>query len=74
MVINQKKMQVQVTKRDLKAGRGLEIHIPGVLGNPADAGLTCPIYIEYHNGRVQVHVWDGKQDPTTTVLTNRRAG
>jgi hypothetical protein len=70
-------MQLRLTKEDLnnnqdKSSGGLEISIPGVLANPTDApGKECPIFIEYYEGKVLVHVWDGKEDPTTITLTNR---
>jgi len=50
---------------------GLEIRIPGVLGNPTDPeGMPCPIYIEEIDGKIQIHIWDGEQDPQTIILTN----
>ena len=68
-------MQLHLTKEDLNNNHGnggLEIYFPGVLANPTDVpGKECPIFIEYHNGSVLVHVWDGKEDPTTITLTNR---
>ena len=63
-------MQLRLTKEELN--KGLEISIPGVLANPTDEpGKECPIFIEYYEGKVRVHVWDRKENPTTIILTNR---
>jgi hypothetical protein len=46
-------------------GKGLEIKVPGFLGNP-----ECPeggqIFIEIYEGKLRVHVWNGESDPVTT--------
>jgi hypothetical protein len=69
-------MELNLTKEDINNNRGaggLGIHIQGVLGSPADPELnTCPIFIEYYQEKVLVHIWDGKEDPTTITLTNKR--
>jgi hypothetical protein len=66
-------MKLFLDKEDIDSeiGEGLEIYINDVLANPTDKeGYPCPIYIEYHDAKVQIHIWDGKEDPKTTVLTN----
>jgi hypothetical protein len=45
-------------------GRGLEIHVPGFLGNP-EAPEDGQIFIEVYEGKLRVHVWNGESDPTT---------
>jgi hypothetical protein len=63
-------MQIKLTKRDLKVG--VEILIPDTLANPADPkGFDCPIYIEYYEDKIQVHIWNGEQDPVTTILKQK---
>lgn len=63
-------MQIKLGKRDLK--KGVEILIPGTLANPADPkGFNCPIYIELYEGHILVHIWNGDQDPVTTVLKRK---
>ena len=50
-----------------KGGGGLEIRVPGFKGNP-----ECPdeaqIFIEYYEGKLRVHVWNGEADPNTVEL------
>jgi len=50
-----------------KGGAGLEIRVPGFKANP-----ECPddgqIFIEYYEGKVRVHVWNGDQNPITTEI------
>jgi hypothetical protein len=69
-------MQLRLTKENLDnhdGNGGLEISIPGLQELPGSIyGKECPIFIEYYEGKVLIHVWDGKEDPTTITLTNRR--
>jgi hypothetical protein len=53
-------MQIKLDKKDLM--NGVEIVIPGTIGNPAD-----PIY----EGKILVHIWNGDQDPVTTELKTK---
>jgi hypothetical protein len=47
--------------------KGLEIIVKGLKGNPED-GVS--VFLEYYEGKVQLHVWtDGNEDPKTIVLT-----
>ncbi len=52
-------------------GGGIEIKIPGFKGNP-----QCPhegqIFIEYYEGKIAVHVWNGDADPETIKIEKVR--
>ena len=59
--------QKDLGKGDEGQGRGLEINIQGLKGNPADG---CSVWIEYFEGKVQLHVWtNNEQNPQTITLT-----
>jgi cadmium resistance protein CadD (predicted permease) len=63
-------MQIKLDKKDLM--NGVEIVIPGTIGNPADPiDVNCPIYIELYEGKILVHIWNGDQDPVTTELKTK---
>lgn len=64
-------MKMQFTKDELsnKGAGGLEIKINGCPGDPTEDEPGTSVFIEYYEGKVQVHVWDGtKQDCDTIVL------
>lgn len=72
-------MQIEAGKiilehAELAHTNGLEIAVPGFLANPTD-GTTAPaqIFVEIYEGRLQVHVWAGDEDPSTTVIIERSA-
>jgi len=50
--------------------RGLEIAIEGFAG---DVGGVTPVqvFVEVYNGQLQVHVWDGGEDPAQTIIIPR---
>lgn len=51
-------------------GKGLEIRIKGLIGNPEESTNPSSIFLEYYEGKVQLHVWtDNQQNPQTIVLT-----
>jgi hypothetical protein len=55
--------QEQLGKGNEGQGQGLEISIQGLIPETS-------IWIEYHEGKVQLHVWSGTaQDPQTIILT-----
>ena len=65
----------QIGRKELKndkGGGGLEIYIPGVLGDPSDSSdVPCSIFIEEYDGKIWVRVWDGQQDAQSICLTNK---
>jgi hypothetical protein len=68
MKLNLTRKQLDSTKKD----GGLNIFIPGVLGDPTYVGkIPCPIFIEEHEGKIKIHVWDGQEVPITITLTNK---
>lgn len=65
--------QITVTLKELdnqSGSGGLEIIIPEAKGNPADdPKKPIPVFIEYYDKKLQVHIWDGtSQDPQTITL------
>jgi len=68
-------IRLTITKNELGKGRegngcGVEIAVMGLTGNPQDSGKSGSIWLEYYEGKVQLHVWtDGRQDPQTIILT-----
>lgn len=62
--------KIIVTHEELESG-GLQIHIPGVVGNPADME-SIPIFIEKYEGDIRVIIWNGKEDPSIIVLEMER--
>ena len=53
----------------LECGSGLIIGIEGFKGNPVDAqGIYEQIYIEYWEGKIRIHVWNGEQDAKTLEI------
>jgi hypothetical protein len=66
-------MKLELVTKNLDnnaGGGGLEILVPGFKGNP-----ECPdeaqIFIEYYEGKLRVHVWNGDPDPTTVELEEK---
>ena len=57
--------KLTLTKQSLEKG-AFEISVIGCIGDPVDPAHTA-IVIEYYEGKVRVHVWNGKQDPTTSI-------
>jgi len=68
-------VQLTVSQSDLGKGnegqgKGLEIRINGLNGNPEEITNPSSIFLEYYEGKIQLHVWtDNKQNPQTIVLT-----
>jgi hypothetical protein len=61
-------MDLIVDKEQLKGCRGgLNISIPGFKGNPDDK-FSTPVYIEYYEGKLLVHIWRGEPDPLTIEI------
>ena len=48
-------------------GGGLCIKVPGFKNNPASPE-EGQIFIEFYDGKLRVHVWNGEQDPVTTDI------
>jgi hypothetical protein len=64
-------MKFKFTKEELtyEGAGGLEIKIEGCPGDPTDTDPGTVVFIEYYEGKVLVHVWDGtKQDCDTLEL------
>ena len=63
-------IQIHITEHELEntnGSGGLEIIIPGTIGNPQET-LACPVFIEKYEGKIRVVVWNGDQDPTIIPL------
>ena len=63
-------MKLQVTKKDLtnQGSGGLEIKIKNCPGDPTEDEPGTSVFIEYYEGKVQVHVWDGNQQDCQTII------
>jgi hypothetical protein len=70
-------IRMSLSKKQLdnnKGSGGLEITIKDCIGNPQEKEPGTSIFLEYYQGKFQVHVWDGtQQDPTTIVLKKRKS-
>ena len=53
-----------------KGSGGLEIGVFGHKGDPCDANpAPCQIFLEWYEGKLQLHVWDGSAaDPKTIII------
>ena len=63
-------MELQLLSKNLDnnaGGGGLAILVPGFKGNP-ECPTDAQIFIEYYEGKIRVHVWNGSSDPVTTEL------
>ena len=65
-------MKLSLDKKELdnNAGSGgLEIVIEGCTGDPQEKKPGTAVFIEFYEGKVLAHVWDGtEQDPKTIEL------
>jgi hypothetical protein len=71
-------IRLQLSLKDLDTnneGGGLEIVIPGVIGDPtihsdwtAESIKGSPIFLEYNKGRLMLRVWNGQEDPQTIEI------
>lgn len=68
--------QLEISLEDLNndnGSGGLEIIIPGVIGNPQDAN-NSPIFIEYYKGELRIAIWDNTQDPQIIPIKHLKKG
>ena len=73
--INTNKMRITLNKNSLdnnKGSGGLEINILGCKGNPTDVKGNGQVFIEYHEGKVKVHVWNGTEDCQTLIIESKK--
>ena len=62
------KMKFTMQELDNKGSGGLEIKIEGCPGDPTEDEPGMSLFIEYYEGKVQVHVWDGTQQDCQTII------
>lgn len=68
-------MRLTLTKEEIGKGqegqgKGLEIAIEGIQGDPSEKSPGTSVFIEYYEGKVQLHLWtNGVQDCQTITLT-----
>jgi hypothetical protein len=61
-------MKLTLRKEDLmsESGGGLEIAVDGFAG---DSGVKpTQVFIEFYDGKLAVHVWDGSSEDATTRI------
>jgi len=70
-------MRLLVTQQELGRGNegngdGIEIKIEGLNGDIAEKSPGTSIFLEYYEGKVQLHIWnEGKVDCQTIILKNK---
>lgn len=64
-------MKIKVTKEEIgQPHEGIEIRIKGLKGDPEEESPGTSVFIEYYEGKVQLHWWtEGGQDCHTAILT-----
>jgi len=60
--------QEELGKDSEGQGKGLEIAIEGLNGDPTDVSPGCSVFIEYYEGKVQLHVWTNDQQDCQTII------
>jgi len=63
-------MQLSVKPEQITYPLGISISVDGFKG---DIGHDVPsqVFIEIHEGRLRVHVWNGDEDPVATTEIDR---
>lgn len=66
-------MKLHLSKHELdstqKSG-GLEITIDGIQGDPTEKCPGTSVFLEWYDGKMQLHVWtENQQDAQTIILT-----
>lgn len=63
------RLEIEPRQIDQQRGLGLEIGVKGYKGDRNDLeGRETQVFIEYYDGKVQVHVWTGESEgPTHTI-------
>lgn len=67
-------MQLKLTKKELdnnNGSGGLEIKVAGYTGDPQEISPGTAVFIEYYEGKLQVHVWDGTQADCQTIILHK---
>jgi hypothetical protein len=67
-------MRLVLNKRELrnKGNGGLEIAIEGYTGDPQEKTPGTAVFIEYYEGKLQVHVWNGTQSDCQTIILEEK--
>jgi hypothetical protein len=63
-------MQIVLKPEEVTHPHGLAVTVAGFKG---DVGHEVPsqVFIEIYEGRLRVHVWDGAEDPVSSVDIER---
>jgi hypothetical protein len=66
-----KPIKLKLTKKQLNnngGSGGLEVKISGCIGDPAEKRPGTSLFLEFYEGKVQVHIWDGTSQDCQTIL------
>jgi hypothetical protein len=66
-------IKLNFTKKQLdnnEGSGGLEIKIKGCRGDPLDTRPGTALFLEYYEGKVQLHVWTNAQQDCQTIILN----
>jgi hypothetical protein len=68
------RMVLGVNSLDNNRGSGgLEINVPGFQGDPLDGNdAPCQIFLEYYEGKLQAHIWNGTSSEPQTIFFPRK--
>lgn len=64
-------MQILLTQKELESPEGLEIKIEDCIGDTSEDVPGTVLYIEKHEGKIQVHIWNDTPDCTTTIIKEK---
>jgi hypothetical protein len=61
-------MKLRLTKEDVEHSNGLKISVAGFAGESGSFDQT-QVFIEFHEGKLLVHVWDGTSEDPVAIHT-----
>lgn len=59
-------MELLLKSQELAYPQGLAISVEGFKGDMGHH-VPCQVFIEVHEGKLRVHVWNGGEDPESTI-------
>ncbi len=58
-------MKITMDRQYVEYPKGLEISVSGFKGDNSEE--PAQVFIEVYEGKLRIHVWDGNEDPCTSV-------
>jgi hypothetical protein len=59
-------MQIVLKSEEIAHPNGLEIAVEGFKGDIGDE-VPSQVFMEVYDGKLRVHVWNGGQDPVSSI-------